>query len=1296
MRLASCSALTAILLATACASGSGCPDGVEKMGVCGFCESDCGCGDGLSCIGGICSPEQKVGPGGTCKCSAQCDGGSVCGSGVCEAGRTEGGFTILSFSATPAWGDAPLLSTFEWEVAVGPGRTATCSLDLDGDGQVDKVYQECSGAGSTGRTFEEPGRYRPCLYVEDDAGGQAMACTLVFANVLEFGDEVLFPNQWEAFLKAGFEEEGRDPETELLERWEASTGGVLSIELDPAVERPDIVEGAILWLTDPPLLVRVQSVLEDGPDLVALEVTPAQLTEAVKNCRFGATFVPGEALETDSSALRAFVETEDGRMLPLEATRQPLVVEGEGSVGAEFEWKGLTLKSDQGEELFTASLEMFAGFKVKELYIDIGWFELNEFTLDMGLETSVDITAKFTSKLNALKIKKVIAEVPVGAIPIGPVVLTVNAKPVLSVKGQLGLTAEVSSGTSVYGGVAVSYKGGSVDVQPKLDIKPMTELLNPDVSVDAFVDLKTAFSPGIAVKLLGLVGPYVYPYGYVRLNANVNLFPDKELCLNGSTGIEGEAGLTAGFFGMDADFGVTVNVVEWKFMDEQCTPLSEILGTVCGNGECELAETPCGCPDDCPPVCGDDCCAQEEECSCPDDCEPTCGNAECDCDESYATCPQDCLPEAECGDGLCNMGEDCQTCELDCGACCGNGTCEDGLYESCKSCPEDCGGCCGDGACKLADGEDCLTCFKDCGACAPCGDGACVEGESCSGCPEDCGSCCGNGGCDKGFGEDCYSCPEECSCDCQSNACQEADLGAGTVCADSALFECSTEADGCLQASFLKSCTCDAAGKTCLAETCPGGCGEQAACVAAECVPCSGTLRNCNGSDADGCEADLQSSLENCGQCDNPCPAGQYCKTGQCAVLNPTVVVEPGTLAFGDVPMGEGATLSATVTNGVGKDVSVGCSVTGDASAFDVPCPTAIAAGSSKGVSVKFLAPSGQSTKSYAAQVKLSWTSSDDSGTAVLDLTGTSVAQELYLVGQPPEVDFGPVKVNDSAEEWITVALKGNGSTLISDIYLTGSSGFSLSETCSAKQLSTTTVNSCQAKVTFSPTAVKSYSTTLVVVSAKAGELEVPISGSGDSNCTSECSAGEATCSGESTLKTCKKDSQTGCYVFATTSCASGTVCSVDQCVPCGAEGQKCCAGSKCNSGLTCNVGAGNVCKSADPCASMQWNAGVKATSTQSGVVELSWNAVQAQWESCYTKYVILRMAGAGGCPPPGGESTTCTKDTITSCKAGDVMGQTTFSDTNVQSGKLYLYGLYLKKPNGTLSGCNFASVTVK
>jgi hypothetical protein len=1287
--------LTSVVLAVGCGSGGGCPADSERKGACGFCDSDCACEEGLSCINGICTPQEKGGEGSACKCSASCKAGLVCKSSICQAGRSEAGVSILSFAATPAWGDAPLLSSFEWEVEVGAGGHATCSLDLDGDGKIDKVVKDCSGPGSTDRTFAEPGRYKPCLHVEDEAGNQAMSCVLVFANEIEFADEVLFPNQWGAFVKAGMEEEGQG-EGEIPDRWEAWEGGILTLQLDPGQEHPEVTEGGILWLTEPPLLVRVQSVLEDGPDLLRLEVTPAQLNEAVRNCRFGAAFVPGEVLETDAAALRAYVEMDDGRILPLESTKQPLVVKGEGSVGAEYEWEGLTLKSDQGADLFTAKITMAAGFKVKELYIDIGWFEVNEFTLDMGLESSVDITAEFLSKLDVLKIKKVIAEVPVGVIPIGPVVLTVNAKPVLSIKGQLGLKAAVSTGTSVYGGVAVSYKGGDVDIAPKLDIKPVTELLQPDVSVDAFVELKTAFSPGIAVKLLGLIGPYVYPYGYVKLNANVNLFPDKELCLNGSAGIEGEAGLTAGFFGLDADIGVSVEVTAWKFLEDQCTPLAEILGTVCGNGECELAETACGCPDDCLPACGDGCCADGEECDCPDDCEPTCGNAECDCGESFETCPQDCLPEADCGDGLCNQGETCQICALDCGDCCGDGQCDADLYEDCKSCPDDCGGCCGDGECRLEDGEDCLTCFKDCGACAPCGDGQCVAGESCAGCPEDCGNCCGNGGCDKGFGEDCYSCPGDCSCECPANACEDAGKGVGTVCTGGTLYQCSTAGDGCFGATFLESCQCDAAGKSCLPAGCPGGCGQDATCVASQCEPCTGTLHNCNGSDGDGCEADFQSSTQHCGKCNQPCTGGQYCKSGQCEVLDPILVVEPGKLDFQEVPMGEPATLVATVTNGVGEDVTIGCTVTGDASAFDVPCPSAIAEGGSKAMSVKFLAPSGQTTKSYGAQVKLSWSSAGDSGTAVLDLAGKSMAQDLYLVGQPPEVDFGPVKLNDSAEEWVTIALKGNGSTLVSNVYLTSSSGFSLSETCSNKQLSTTAVNSCQAKVTFAPTSLKSYSSKLVVESSSAGQVEVPLSGDGDSSCTSECSAGEATCSGESSLKTCKKDSQTGCYVYSMTSCASGTVCSVNQCVACGAEGQKCCAGSKCNSGLTCNIGAGNVCKSSDPCASMQWNAGVKATSTQPGVVDLSWNPVDAQWKDCFTKYVILRMAAGGGCPPPGGESTTCTKDTITACKAGDVMGQTTFSDTNVQSGKLYFYGLYLKKSNGTLSGCNFATVTAK
>jgi hypothetical protein len=225
---------------------------------------------------------------------------------------------------------------------------------------------------------------------------------------------------------------------------------------------------------------------------------------------------------------------------------------------------------------------------------------------------------------------------------------------------------------------------------------------------------------------------------------------------------------------------------------------------LCGDGVCELGETPVSCPQDCgPPVTGVP--------------APTCAPAidlgvQVPVDRHDPATAQLVYtwraPDAgryqisETGGSLEIQSVDCNGTELATGSdrstvalrfgepvtitvtgvtgnaelqisreadVCGDGVCEAG--ETCGSCPTDCGACvppsCGDGVCDA--GEDCNNCPADCGECEPapsCGDGVCDAGEDCNSCPADCGECqpppdsCGDGVC--GAGEDCSSCPEDC------------------------------------------------------------------------------------------------------------------------------------------------------------------------------------------------------------------------------------------------------------------------------------------------------------------------------------------------------------------------------------------------------------------------------------------------------------------------------------------------------------------------------------------------------
>lgn len=68
-------------------------------------------------------------------------------------------------------------------------------------------------------------------------------------------------------------------------------------------------------------------------------------------------------------------------------------------------------------------------------------------------------------------------------------------------------------------------------------------------------------------------------------------------------------------------------------------------GRVCGNGVCEIGESPIFCPDDC---------------------LSTCGNGICDLGEYANTCPGDCASPTVCGDGICEAEENMLSCPDDC------------------------------------------------------------------------------------------------------------------------------------------------------------------------------------------------------------------------------------------------------------------------------------------------------------------------------------------------------------------------------------------------------------------------------------------------------------------------------------------------------------------------------------------------------------------------------------------------------------------------------------------------------
>jgi hypothetical protein len=187
---------------------------------------------------------------------------------------------------------------------------------------------------------------------------------------------------------------------------------------------------------------------------------------------------------------------------------------------------------------------------------------------------------------------------------------------------------------------------------------------------------------------------------------------------------------------------------------------------ICGNGQCDVGESPSTCPQDCnPAVCGNNKCEKDEQKTCPQDCpQLVCSPSErfclslnilqvcnaagteqttIDCTQSGQVCGAgQCVAAGACGNGACEAPkEDISSCPQDCTAACGNGVC-DKPYENAVKCSKDCQAECGDGYCSGA--ETPATCELDCPV--NCGDGICNPGETRKNCSQDCGFC-GDGVC---------------------------------------------------------------------------------------------------------------------------------------------------------------------------------------------------------------------------------------------------------------------------------------------------------------------------------------------------------------------------------------------------------------------------------------------------------------------------------------------------------------------------------------------------------------------
>ncbi len=204
-----------------------------------------------------------------------------------------------------------------------------------------------------------------------------------------------------------------------------------------------------------------------------------------------------------------------------------------------------------------------------------------------------------------------------------------------------------------------------------------------------------------------------------------------------------------------------------------------------------------------------------------------------------------------------------------------------------------------------------------------------------------------------------------------------------------------------------------------------------------------------------------------------------------------TLAANPTSLPFGNVTVGQNASLSETVTNTGGASVTISAAnVSGPGfSVSGVSLPVTLATNQTATFTVKF-AP----TVAGAASGTLAVVSDASNSPLNVALSGTGITPGT-LAANPTSLAFGSVTTGNTSNKSETVTNTGGTAVTISAANVTGA-GFSVSGVTLPVTL--TTNQSATFTVTFAPTVAGAVSGTLAVVSdASNSPLNIALTGTG-------------------------------------------------------------------------------------------------------------------------------------------------------------------------------------------------------
>jgi hypothetical protein len=206
-----------------------------------------------------------------------------------------------------------------------------------------------------------------------------------------------------------------------------------------------------------------------------------------------------------------------------------------------------------------------------------------------------------------------------------------------------------------------------------------------------------------------------------------------------------------------------------------------------------------------------------------------------------------------------------------------------------------------------------------------------------------------------------------------------------------------------------------------------------------------------------------------------------------------TLTPNPASLNFGSVAVGVKQTLSETVTNSGGSTVTISQAAVSSGSGFTMSgltVPLTLTVGQSATFSVSF-----QPAASGAATGTVTLTSDSSNPTLTIPLSGTGAASGP-ITASPTSLSFGNVQVGVNKTISETVTNAGGSSVTISQVAISGGSGFSVSGITAPVTLAGG--QSATFNVSFLPAATGAVSGSLTITSDGLNPtLTIPMSGTG-------------------------------------------------------------------------------------------------------------------------------------------------------------------------------------------------------